>query len=80
MHTKKGNWVICSDMHDLEYVVQSDVSQKEEQISYINIFIQNLEKWYRWTYLQDRNRDINIKNRLVDTQGPGEKDGDELGE
>ena len=67
-------------MHDLEYVVQSDVSQKEEQISYINIFIQNLEKWYRWTYLQDRNRDINIKNRLVDTQGPGEKDGDELGE
>ena len=78
MHKKKGNWVICSDVNYLEYVMQSEVSQKWGKISYINIFIQNLEKCYRWTYLQDRNRDI--KKRLVDMQGQGEKDGDELGE
>ena len=33
---------------DLETVMQSEVSQKEEkQISYINAYMWNLEKWYR---------------------------------
>ena len=32
---------------DLESVIQSEVSQKEKkQISYINGYIWNLEKWY----------------------------------
>ena len=26
----------------------------------------NLEKWYRWTYLQGRNRDVDVENRHVD--------------
>ena len=33
---------------DLESVIQSEVSQKEKkQISYINVYMWNLEKWYR---------------------------------
>ena len=32
---------------DLETVIQSEVSQKEKQISYINTCMWNLEKWYR---------------------------------
>ena len=32
---------------DLETVLQNDVSQKENQISYINVYLWNLEKWYR---------------------------------
>ena len=32
---------------DLETVIQSEVSQKEKQISYINTYMWNLEKWYR---------------------------------
>ena len=32
---------------DLETVIQSEVSQKEKQISYINAYMWNLEKWYR---------------------------------
>ena len=31
-------------------------SEKEKQISYINAYMWNLEKWYRWTGLQSRNR------------------------
>ena len=31
---------------NLEPVIQSEVSQKEKQISYINTYIWNLEKWY----------------------------------
>ena len=32
---------------DLETDIQSEVSQKEKQISYINAYMWNLEKWYR---------------------------------
>ena len=32
---------------DLETVIQSEVSQKEKKISYINTYMWNLEKWYR---------------------------------
>ena len=29
----------------------------------------NLEKWYRWTSLQGRNRDIDVENKHMDTKG-----------
>ena len=45
-------------------------SKREKQI-YINVYIQNLEKWYTWTYIQGRNRDADIENGLW-TQGEGE--------
>ena len=32
----------------------------------------NLEKWYQWICLQDRNRDTDIESRLVDTVWEGE--------
>ena len=31
----------------------------------------NLEKWYRRTYLQGRNRDADVENRHVDTEREG---------
>ena len=32
----------------------------------------NLEKkWYRWTYLQNRNRDMDVENKHMDTKGVG---------
>ena len=37
--------------------IQSEVNHTEKQISYIHAYIWNLEKWYRGTYLQGRNRD-----------------------
>ena len=44
----------------------------EAQISYMNAYIRNLGKQYWWTYLQDRNGDADIENRLVDTTGEGQ--------
>ena len=32
----------------------------------------NLEKWYRWTYVQSGNRDTDTENKLMDTKGEGE--------
>ena len=50
----------------LEPVRQSEVkSEKEKQISYINTYIWNLDKWYWWTYLQGRNGDRDIEQTLL---------------
>ena len=40
---------------------------------HFNVYIWNIEKWYWWTYLQGRSRDINMCNRLVDTAQKGGK-------
>ena len=45
--------------------------ERERQIQYINEYIWNLERWYRWTYLQG-NGNADIVNILVDTVGGGE--------
>ena len=29
----------------------------------------NIEKWYRWTGLQGRNRDTDVENKRMDTKG-----------
>ena len=43
-------------------------SEKEKQVSYINAYMWNLAKWYRWTYLQNRNRDTDVENKCMDTK------------
>ena len=40
---------------------------KRKEISCINTQW-NLEKWYRRTYLQSRNRDIDVENKCMDTK------------
>ena len=60
-----GIWV------DLESVTQSDKSEREQQMLYINTHMWNLEKWYKWTSLQGRNRDTDVKNRCVDMRRVG---------
>ena len=47
---------------DLEGVTQSEVRQRK-QIWYINIYMRNLEKWYRRSYWQSRNRDTNVESK-----------------
>ena len=54
----------------LQPVIQSEV--REKQVSYINTYIGDLEKQYRWTYLQRRNGDADVENGVVDTVGEGE--------
>ena len=29
----------------------------------------NLEKWYRWSYLQSKNRDTEVGNKYIDNEG-----------
>ena len=70
---KKWIWGGSSEVDELRtYYTEWGKSKREKQISYINAYIWNLERWYWWTYLQGRNRDVDIENRLVDTIGEGE--------
>ena len=41
---------------NLEPIIQSEVSQEKKQILSINIYIWKLERWWWWTYLQNRKR------------------------
>ena len=42
---------------------------RERQISYNSIYMLNLKKGYKWTYLQNRNRLTDRENKVIVTKG-----------
>ena len=44
-------------------------SDREGQISYDIAYMWNLKNWYKWTYLQNRNRVTDVENNLMVTGG-----------
>ena len=56
---------------NLEPIIESEVSQKERQILYINAYIWTLVRWYWQSYMQGSKGDTEVKNRLLDS-GKGE--------
>ena len=62
---KRNKTVICRDVDGPRDSIQSEV--RKRKISYINIYMWNLEKWHRWSYLQ--NRDTDTENKSMDTKG-----------
>ena len=64
---------------DLEIIILNEVSQTERQISYDITSTWNLKKWYKWTYLQNRNRLTDIEKNLWLPKGKGEGGRDKLG-
>ena len=47
-HKKEQNWVICRDVDGpRDCHTEWSKSEREKQISYINAYMWNLEKWYR---------------------------------
>ena len=72
-HKKEQNWVICRDVDGpKDCHTEWSKPEKENQISYINTYMWNLEKWYRWTCLQSMNREADVEKGHVDTGGEGE--------
>ena len=71
-HEKKPSCVTWRDV-DGPKVCQTECSksEREKQISYVNVYIWNLEKWYRWTYLQVRSRDADAENGYVGVRREG---------
>ena len=63
---------------DLEIVIMSEVGQTEKdkyhEINHLYV------EWYKWTYLQNRNRVTNVEDKLTVTKGVWRKDRDKLGD
>ena len=67
---KEWNNAIYSNMDGpRDYHTKWSKSERERQISYDIAYMWNLKKGYKWTYLQNRNRLIDIENKLVATKG-----------
>ena len=65
---KKQNNAICSNMDEpTDSHAEWSKSDRERQISYDITYMWNLQKGYKWTYLQNRNRVIDVKNKLMVT-------------
>ena len=57
---------------DLETVTQKELNQKEKNKYHMTSFWRrkwNLEKWNRRMYLQSINRDTDVENKFMDTEG-----------
>ena len=72
-HSDKKEQILCHLQRRgwtwrLSYRVKSG---REKQISHINTYMWNLEKWYRWTYLHSRNRDRRKEQAYVGRPGDG---------
>ena len=67
-HKSEQNNAIRSNMDEHGDFILSEVTQigkdKHRMISHM----WNIEKWYRWTYLQDRSRVPDIENKLMVTK------------
>ena len=69
-HKKEQNNDICSNMDETkDSHTEWSKSDKEGQISYDIAYMWNLKKWYKRTYLQDRNRVTDVENNLMVTSG-----------
>ena len=68
----KGEWnnATCNNM-DGTGDDHTEWSQTKTNII-LSFIMCNLKKWYKWTYLQNKNRLKDIKSKLMITKGGGE--------
>ena len=79
-HKKEQTWAICRDVDgSRDCYTEWSKSEREKQILYVNAYMWNLEKWYRWTGLQGRNRDTDVENKHMDTKGGKRRGGGDGG-
>ena len=68
-HRKEWNCAIYIDVDGVKDChTEWSKSEREKQI-YLNTYMWNLEKWYRWSYLQSRNRDTDVESICTDIKG-----------
>ena len=77
-HKKEQNNAIFSDM-DGPRDCHTEWSKSDREISYDIAYMWNLKKWYKCTYLQNRNTVTDVENKLMVTKG-GRGGRDKLGD
>ena len=71
---KEWNNAICYNVDGPgDYHTKWSKSHKERQMSNDIVYMQNIKKWYKWTYLINRNRLTDLEDEfMVTTGGKGE--------
>ena len=59
----------------LEFVILSAVSQTEKEKLRYCLYVKSKKKWYKWTYLQNRNKVTDLENKLMVTRAKSEGKG-----
>ena len=54
---------------DTYIVILSELSQTEKDKLWYRLYVESKKKWYKWTYLQNRNRFTDVENKLMVTKG-----------
>ena len=57
---KEQNNIICSNMDELEILTLSELSQKEKGKNHMIYLHVESKIWHKWTYLQNRNKLMDI--------------------
>ena len=71
-HKKEWNNAICSHLdRPRDYHTKWSKSERVRQILGYHLYVES-KIWYKWTYLQKRNRLTDIENKLMVTKGEGE--------
>ena len=68
---KNGIMPFAATWMDLEIIILSEVSQTKTNIIWYHVYVKSKEK-HKSTYLQNRNRLIDIGNKLMVTKGERE--------
>ena len=63
-HRKEWDNAICSNM-DGPWDGHTEWSKTDKDKYHMILLIWNLKRWYKWTYLQNRNRFTDIENKHV---------------
>ena len=67
-HKKEHIWVTSNEVGEPRACcTEWSKSEREKQMSYINAYTWNLERWYWWIYFQDNSGDTDIENKRMDT-------------
>ena len=69
VHKKEWNNAICSNMDGpRDYYIKRSKSEKDKH-HMTQLYSESKKKWHKWTYLQNRNRLIDIENKSMVTEG-----------
>ena len=68
LFSHKKEWInaICNNIDEpRDCHTEWNKSDRERQILYDVTYMWNLKQWYKWSYLQNRNRATNVKSKLI---------------
>ena len=80
-HKREHIWVSSNEVNEPRaFYTEWSKSEIEREISYTDVYIWNLERWYQWIYLQGSNGETDRENRLMDMGGGEEAEVEMYGE